>query len=90
MKLIDPNKIQTVGGIVINKECPLTVEKQLVDDLLKYCSVDISEKYISIEYLHKSLVDALYERKISSEIMQIFHEILGGWKNENNSINGFD
>ena len=85
MKLIDADKIQVIGGTVIYDNCPIAIDKGIVDSLVKYYSVDISDKYISIDYLYKSLVDALYERKISSETMQIFYEILGGWRDESNT-----
>lgn len=32
-----------------------------------------------ISFLHKELVDLMYERKISSDVMSVFHQIIGKW-----------
>lgn len=33
-----------------------------------------------IEYLRKELVDLLYERKMSSDVMNIFHKLIHKWE----------
>ena len=47
--------------------------------------MDRRERFIDIDWLHKQLIEAMYERKLSSEILSVFHEILAKWRKENES-----
>ena len=40
---------------------------------------------IPIDWLHKELIEAMYERKLSSEVLSVFHEIIAKWRKENES-----
>lgn len=36
-----------------------------------------------IEFLHKELVEAMYNREISSDAMTVFHKIISKWRKQN-------
>jgi len=40
---------------------------------------DVKDDWISVEYLHKKLVDMVFAREISSDVMQIFFRIISKW-----------
>ena len=43
----------------------------------------MKDDYISIKWLHKELVELMYKRKLSSEIMAIFNELIAKWRRDN-------
>ena len=45
--------------------------------------MDRRERFIDIDWLHKQLIEAMYERKLSSEVLSVFHEIIAKWRKEN-------
>ena len=43
----------------------------------------VKDDYISIKWLHKELIELIYKRKLSSEVMAIFNELIAKWRREN-------
>lgn len=41
------------------------------------------EKAIPVEWLHKELIELMYERKLSEELLKVFHEIIKKWEERN-------
>lgn len=39
-----------------------------------------TEKAIPIEWLHRALIDLLYDGKAQEESLHIFHQIIGKWE----------
>lgn len=55
-----------------------------LDEVQEWCPLKPSnKKEISIEWLHKELVDLMYNGELSSNIMDIFHKIIAKWEREN-------
>ena len=56
----------------------------LIDQGLISTSADIDNmeevKAIPVEWLHKQLVDMLYNREIHSDYMSAFHRIIARWE----------
>ena len=51
-------------------DCPLVPEKDGYDD-------------ISIKWLHREMIEALYEKKISGEVLDVFRGIIAKWDKKN-------
>ena len=42
-----------------------------------------------ISYLHKELVELMYNNKLSSEHMNVYHKIIAKWKENENITNNY-
>lgn len=42
-----------------------------------------TEKAIPVEWLHKSLIDLLYDGKAKEETMRVFYKLIAKWEKEN-------
>ena len=58
------------------------IDKGWISDSDGIESID-EEEVISIDWLHKHLIEAMYERKLSSEVLAVFHELIAKWREEN-------
>lgn len=52
--------------------------KQTIDDINKQKVINA----IPIDWLHKQLIELMYERKLSSEVMETFHKLIALWEKE--------
>ena len=43
----------------------------------------INKDYISIKWLQQALVDMLYNREITHEVMEVFIKLIAKWRREN-------
>lgn len=44
-----------------------------------------TEKAIPIEWLHKELIDLMYDGKAKEDALHVFHRLIGKWEKQNES-----
>ena len=53
------------------------------------CDFDVMDtptaRAIPIEWLHRKLIDLLYDGKAKEETIHVFHQLIGTWEKENES-----
>ena len=87
MLLIDKEKL--VKHIEEAWDWNMLDEKSVI--LLRQTLIDIGNekviKAIPIEWLHKKLIDLMYDGKAKEETLHVFHGIIGDWEKQNESHN---
>ena len=81
------------------EECPLRSYSNLAlfctalrktkeeDDVCPLVEDRDPEDTISIKWLHKELIEAIYKRKLSGDITTVFYEIIAKWDKEHEKSN---
>lgn len=82
MRLVDADKIhkafKELAEDAFTKEdisCFLYAESMV--DALE------TEKAIPISWLHKALIDQMYDRKANENVLQVYYNIIDEWEKEN-------
>ena len=77
--VVDKSFIEQINDFATeeDKEC-FKYAKQIVDDVP-------TAKAIPIEWLHRSLIDLMYDGKAKEDVLHVFHRLIGKWEQENDS-----
>lgn len=88
MKLIDVD--------VLHKEMRREIKDMVTEEdkeCMRYADSVIDNvslvKAIPVEWLHRKLIDLMYDGKATEEALHVFHRLIGDWEkqNESNSSN---
>lgn len=84
MKLIDVD--------VLHKEMQREIRDMVTEEdreCMRYADSVIDNifevKAIPIEWLHKKLIDLMYDGKAKEDVLHVFHRLIGDWEKENES-----
>ena len=76
MKLIDKDKLEYRR---------ITIEGEGMYNAVLQCNIENAEviEAIPISWFYKELIEQMYNRNLSSDVMSVFHEIIAKWEKEN-------
>ena len=47
-------------------------------------------KAIPIEWLHKELIDLMYDGKATEDVLHVFHRLIGKWEKQNETVHNVE
>lgn len=82
MRLIDADKLhkalkETVNELFTKEDVSCFLYAESVVDMIA------TEKAIPISWLHKELIDLMYDGYIDAHVMQVYYKIIARWEKEN-------
>lgn len=84
MRLIDADKLhkalkETVNELFTKEDVSCFLYAESVVDMIT------TEKAIPISWLHKQLIDLMYDGYANEDVMQVYYEVIAKWEKENES-----
>ena len=82
MRLIDADKLQkalkeTVNELFTKEDVSCFLYAESVVDLIA------TEKAIPIAWLHKELIDLMYDGVAKEDVLHVFHKVIARWEKQN-------
>lgn len=84
MRLIDADKLhkalkETVNELFTQEDVSCFLYAESVVDMIT------TEKAIPISWLHKQLIDLMYDGYANEDVMQVYYKVIAKWEKENES-----
>ena len=86
MRLIDADKLhkalkETVNELFTKEDVSCFLYAESVVDMIT------TEKAIPISWLHKQLIDLMYDGIAKEDVLHVFHKVIAKWEKENENSN---
>lgn len=84
MRLIDADKLhkalkETVNELFTKEDVSCFLYAESVVDMIQ------TEKAIPVAWLHKQLIDLMYDGYANEDVMQVYYKVIAKWEKENES-----
>lgn len=84
MRLIDADKLhkalkETVNELFTKEDVSCFLYAESVVDMIA------TEKAIPISWLHKELIDLMYDGYADEDVLQVYYKVIAEWEKENES-----
>lgn len=84
MRLIDADKLhkalkETVNELFTKEDVSCFLYAESVVDMIA------TEKAIPISWLHKQLIDLMYDGYANEDVIQVYYKVIAKWEKENES-----